>query len=98
MSNFKLRIAVLFLLTLPTIDAQAKPWHGILPLKATRLEVERQLGKANQQGYYQIENERASVFYSDGLCKSSDKCECLVPRDTVRRISVTLDSAVKLSK
>jgi len=95
--NLKLTITALFLVTLPMFDAQAKAWRGIVPLKSTRVDVERQLGKANQPSYYQIENERATIFYSDGLCENSTKCECLVPKGTVLRISVALDSPVKLS-
>lgn len=95
--SFGLLNMAVFLMTLPRCDVQAKAWRGIVPLKSTRADVERQLGKANEYDSYQIENERATVFYYDGNCEDSTKCECLVPKGTVLRVSVAFDSPVKLS-
>jgi hypothetical protein len=74
----------------------AKEWRGIVPLKSTRADVEKLLGKPNGLGRYQFENERAYINYSDG-CSRIDDCRCLVPKDTVTYIFVTLESDLKLS-
>ena len=72
----------------------AKEWHGIVPLKSTRADVERLLGKPNELGLYELNGEAASMIYSSGPCKglyrSLEKanCRCLVPKDTVLSIYV----------
>jgi hypothetical protein len=82
----------------------AKEWRGITPLKSTRDDVERLLGKPNQLGRYEIQNERVTFTYSEGPCNDAfgtlakANCECLVAKDTVLKIAVTFDSAVKASK
>lgn len=84
-------------------ESYAKSWRGITPLKSTRTDVERLLGKPNHIGRYEIENERAYIFYSDGPCSrgyqnlAKQKCECLVEKDTVLRIAVTLERHVASS-
>lgn len=83
---------------------RAKEWRGIIPLKSTRADVERLFGKTNQLGRYEIHNERVSIWYSEGPCEgiygslAKPNCECLVAKDTVLKIVVTLDSPVKASK
>jgi hypothetical protein len=77
--------------------AQAKEWRGIVPLKSTRVDVERLLGKSNGLGRYEFENERAYIYYAKG-CDQSKDCLCLVPKDTVISIFVTLESDLKLSE
>lgn len=76
---------------------QAKEWRGIVPLKSTRADVENLLGKPNGLGRYQFENERAYINYSSG-CARVDDCLCVVPKDTVIYIFVTLESDLKLSE
>lgn len=94
----------LLLLMLFCSDMRASEWRGIIPLKSTRSDVERLLGQPNQLGRYEIENERAIIWYSEGPCEDRHQalkkgnCECLVAKDIVLKISVTLDSAVKLAK
>jgi hypothetical protein len=77
--------------------AAGKEWRGITPLKSSRVEVENLFGKPDELGFYKIDNERAIVFYSDGLCDDQNKCECAVPKDTVLRVNVTLNNSMKLS-
>lgn len=95
--------ALLLLMFFVSIVA-AKEWRGITPLKSTRADVERLLGKPNELGRYEIENERVTITYSQGPCNGASgalaraNCECLVAKDTVLRIAVTLDTAVKVSK
>ncbi len=93
------------LLLMPMVSAvRAKEWRGIIPLKSTRADVERLLGKTNQLGRYEIQNERVTIWYSEGPCEgkhgglAKPNCECLVAKDTVLKITVTLDSPVKVSK
>lgn len=94
--------AILFLLG-SVIPASAKQWRGIVPLRSAKAQVEKILGKPNQMGRYDIGNERVSIVYSEGPCESSRRplakanCECLVKKDTVLRILVTLDLPVKVS-
>jgi hypothetical protein len=81
-----------------------KEWRGLTPLKSTRDDVERLLGKPNQLGRYEIQNERVTVTYSEGPCDGAfgalakANCECLVAKGTVLKIAVTFESAVKVSK
>lgn len=102
--NLKLFAKLSFFIMFLVLDVRAKEWRGIVPLKSTKADVERLFGKPNELGRYEIGNERVSVLYSDGSCESKSQplarvtCECLVPKDTVLEIDVTLDSLVKVSK
>ena len=100
---FKSLPIAFLLLTLMASATTAREWKGIVPLKSTRADVERLLGKPNQLGRYEIENERVNFYYSEGPCDSGDglaeaNCECLVAKDTVLKIVVTFDHGVKVSK
>ena len=91
------------LLTVFMTQAHAREWRGIVPLKSTKTDVERLFGKPNQLGRYEIDNELVRIFYSSAPCVdnfnvSRANCECLVAKDTVLRISVTLDRAVAVSR
>lgn len=102
-TNLKLFAGLLFLIFLVS-DVRAKEWRGIVPLKSTKADVERLLGRPNQLGRYEIKNERVSISYSEGPCGGRYEglarvnCECLVVKDTVLKIAVTLESPVKISK
>jgi hypothetical protein len=86
-----------------TVNLQAKEWRGITPLKSSRADVERLLGKENEFKRYQFENERAYIFYSKEPCGMMDatevteKCRCLIPEGTVVSIHVTLEVSRKFS-
>ncbi|HEU4507511.1 MAG TPA: hypothetical protein VFR78_04680 [Pyrinomonadaceae bacterium] len=96
--------AGLLLLMFFVSTVAAKEWRGVTPLKSTRADVERLFGKPNELGRYEIENERVTITYSQGPCNGAlgalgrANCECLVAKDTVLRIAVTLDSAIEVSK
>ena len=100
----KLTRTGLMLLVFLVLTVEAKEWRGITPLKSTRADVERMLGKPNQLGRYEIQNERVIITYSEGPCNSAfgslakANCECLVAKDIVLKIAVTFDSPVKVSK
>jgi hypothetical protein len=105
MNRTKLKcLGAVILLAVLALDVRAKEWRGIIPLRSTKSEVERLLGKPNQLGRYDIENERVSILYSDGPCDrpyqalAKANCECLVAKDTVLRIFVTLDSPVSVAR
>jgi len=76
---------------------QAKEWRGIVPLKSTRADVEKLLGKPNGLGRYEFEKERAYIDYAKG-CDDPKDCVCLAPKDSVIGIFVTLESELKLSE
>jgi hypothetical protein len=97
MNYTKLKIASVCVICLCSASIlQAKDWRGIVPLKSTRTDVEKLLGQPNGLGRYQFENERAYINYSSG-CARMDDCICLVPKDTVIYIFVTLESDLKFS-
>ena len=71
--------------------SQAKEWRGIAPLKSTRADVEKLLGRSTHDGYgisYPVGDEVATFEYSSGGC--SDKGRVYdVPPYTVLRIRVS---------
>ena len=93
-------LAGFFLLFL-VFEVRAKDWRGIIPLKSTKADVERLLGKTSQSGTYEIQNEKLSIWYSQGPCEGThlnlakENCECLVVQDTVLKITVSLDRTVE---
>jgi hypothetical protein len=78
-------------------ESQAKSWRGIVPLKSTRADVERLLGKPDSRGRYQFADERGSIRYRENPCigayqpLAEDNCECMVSMETVVSIFVTLE-------
>lgn len=74
----------------------AKEWRGIVPLKSSRGDVERLLGAPNTLGRYQFDKERAYIDYAKG-CDQMNDCLCLVPKDTVISIFVTLENDLKIA-
>ncbi len=98
----KMLCTVLFVMCI-TVDLQAKEWRGITPLKSTRADVERLLGKENELKRYQFENERAYIFYSHAPCgmkgvtEVTAKCRCLIPDGTVVSINVTVEETRRFS-
>jgi hypothetical protein len=97
MNCTKLKIVAVCVLLLCSAGAlHAKEWRGIVPLKSTRADVERLLGKPNELGRYQFENERAYIRYSNGCDRLAD-CLYLVPKDIVVDIYVNLEVELKFS-
>jgi hypothetical protein len=79
-------------------ELQAKEWRGIVPLRSTRADVERLLGKENEIGRYQFEDERAFIIYSQGSCDTrAGNCICLISKDVVLEIHVTLEISRQFS-
>jgi hypothetical protein len=82
-----------------TIHQQANCWHGIIPLRSTRADVEKLLGpptpysKAPYAADYRTKNERVFVLYSTGPCDIEPSHGWNVPRGTV--ISIDVEPNVK---
>jgi len=103
MRNIGLKIFGVTMLVIFSKDLQAKEWRGITPLKSTKADVERLLGKENEWKRYQFENERAHIFYSTERCgmkgatEVTEKCRCLIPDGTVVSINVTVEESRRFS-
>ena len=70
--NMKLIVGVLMLVATPTVVVSQKSvgWHGLVPLKSTRVEVERILGTFDAKCQcYATQNEVVHVTYAAGRCK-----------------------------
>jgi hypothetical protein len=70
--NMKLIVGVLMLVATPTVVVSQKSvgWHGLVPLKSTRVEVERILGPFDAKCQcYATQNEVVHVTYATGRCK-----------------------------
>src|SRR5262249_18377592 len=89
------------LLLLAADWAQAKPWHGIVPLHSTRAEVRRLLGKpifeTRINDTYEAPEGRVTILYARQPCEENrpaDWGNWNVPIETVINIQVTLEKAV----
>jgi hypothetical protein len=82
----------LILVLLAAGAAQAKDWHGIIPLHSTRSDVERLLGPPTTDRadtvFYDSAAERVSIQFSKGPC-NVEFSPWNVPRDIVINIWVT---------
>jgi len=91
-------IAILLAGCLPIV-AQAKAWRGLVPLRSTRADVERLLGKPGQYGRYQFDRERAYInFAGPGPCNEMNSCLCLVSEDTIVSIFIELEVEMLFSR
>jgi hypothetical protein len=84
----------LVILCCVVVISEAKEWHGIVPLKSTRTDVERLLGKPNAKyDRYLIGNEEIDITYSGDRCVNGWD----VARDTVISIAVSPGGRPSLS-
>lgn len=92
-----MKLKILFSLVVVVIlpeSVLSKDWRGIVPLKSTRVDVERRFGKPDKWGYYNFKEERVSFNYGEGSCKGlyltlgKDNCKCLTDEDAVMSIFV----------
>jgi len=104
MTNILTRVSILvFLLPLCGLTVNAEPWRGIVPLKSTRSDVERLLGKPlpgglNSYVTYKLETEEVRVEYADQkLCSRPDRCDCRLPDDRVLHVVVRPKTIIKFS-
>lgn len=79
--------------------AMAKEWEGIVPLKSTRSNVERRLGRNETSSVvsYRLKGKKVLIWYSTGPCNSSRETEWNVPKDTVTSIHIFSFKSVRLS-
>ncbi len=86
-------LTAILVLAIPS-GLAAADWHGIVPLRSTRSDVEKSLGKPNAKyGRYNIADEQATIMYSNGRCSRGWD----VPEDTVINIMVTYHGIRRLS-
>lgn len=73
-------------------DKPVNSWLALVPLKATRLDVERVLGKAKWSHgstfVYETACERVDVVYSKGACEVSEVYRYDVPANVVIRFEI----------
>jgi hypothetical protein len=84
------------------IPLGAKEWRGITPLRSTRAEVERILGRSpdasGSWAIYQTEKEAISILFASGPpCGTNAENEWRVPRGTVISITVSPKTVVLLT-
>jgi hypothetical protein len=85
----------LFLIPLALYCCESNVWNGIVPLKSTRADVEKILGKplpssvTKHAASYQTERGKVFVLYSTGPCSVKPSNGWNVPELTV--ISVSID-------
>jgi hypothetical protein len=91
MNQIWLLLAILLLIS---TESRAEQWRGIFPMKSTRADVERLLGKpiANELRFfarYQFENERATIRFATDydLAQCEGAC-CALQLDIVTQIDV----------
>jgi len=88
-------ILCLILVLLVAGTLEAKEWHGIVPLRSTRVDVERLLGPPTIDRadfvFYESDAERVTIRFSGGPC-SVEFSPWNVPSGTVITIWVTLKS------
>lgn len=93
----KLIVACLLLLTFG-LTAAAKSWRGIVPLRSTRADVEKILGKPTASNHvYKIGAGTVDVTYSQQRCEHSAASgwgSWNVPSDTVINLSFDADFLV----
>lgn len=86
------------LIMLSATLVEAKGWRGIIPLRSSRKEVERQIGPpAKTKGsVYKLKDEVVMINYSTGKCDDIRVTSWAVPRNTVISITVNPRSRMKL--
>lgn len=82
--------------------SKAAVWKGIVPLKSTRTDVEKNLKVTNSDNdmlaTYDLENEKVIVQYSYGLCSESVNSKWNVPKNTVVSFIIYSKKQVFLSE
>lgn len=97
-------ISLLSLFIAFPVFAQTKGWRGIVPLRSTRADVERQLGQPAQKitdysVFYRTASETIMIRYAQGLpCGIGEKySQWRVPRYTVESILVSPTQTLRFS-
>ena len=103
LSRFCLAVIVLMgVLQSDPIVPQTGDWQRIVPLHSSRKDVEKLLGSPSEvltnSVLYRTKDEVVIIFYSNGSPCGTKGSQWRVPRDTVERISVTLNRGLPLSQ
>lgn len=103
-SRMYLLIFTLILMVRGTVDCQtSNVWNGIIPLKSTRADVERILGKpeptsvAQYAGGYNTKTGKVFVLYSTGMCRANPEHGWNIPELTVISVSYYPSQLPKLA-
>jgi len=104
MRTFILKSTVVLTILLTfSLNSRGESWRGITPLKSTRADVERLLGKPlpgdmSSLAVYKLDVGEVHIRYAvSRLCGEPSRCECRVPDDTVIEISVEPQVKTKFS-
>ena len=93
------RLIAFCLIVLASISVAAKPWRGIVPLRSTRADVERILGKPSRSDYiYDLEQGTVRIAYAQKRCEQgvpSGWGNWNVAKDTVIHVWVETDFSVR---
>lgn len=86
-------VTVLLLCSAGLLSAPSPPqaggWRGIVPLRSTRADVERLIGKPSVgRGAYDVEGDRVYILYTRDQCSGGLEGGYKVPPDTVVSINV----------
>jgi hypothetical protein len=90
---------VALLMAVCAADASAQGWRGIVPLRSTRADVERLLGRPDGdcKCSFETEGERIRVDYAKGPCRG-DPSGWNVPADTVLRLTIYPKKELRFSE
>lgn len=100
MRIIKTMLSCMCLMLLIVVVAEAKKWHGIVPLHSTRADVERLLGPSTDscRCHYYSDNESVFIIYASGsFCDEDESSSWKVPRDTVISIAVYSKTELQFS-
>jgi hypothetical protein len=102
MRTLGLVLLAFFVMLVAAIPLCAKEWRGITPLRSTRADVERILGRSpdasGSWAIYQTREEAISILFASGPpCGTNAQNEWRVPRDTVISITISAKRVVLLS-
>lgn len=96
-------LTIVLLKVCSSIDGQTNVWKGIAPLRSTKADVEKLLGKpippnkALDVARYKIDEGRVDVIYSTGLCGRKTSAIWNVPVLTVLKVTFYPTVPLKLS-
>ena len=98
--RYKMGLVTLLVVLTTITTSSAKGWRGLIPLKSTRIEVERLLGPSDGvPARYILPDEVVYVQYSKCTCQQ--KCQhnqWNVPPDRVTHISIQLKKPIRVEE
>jgi len=95
LKNYRHFGAFLILITLGFSHVRGEQWNGITPLRSTRHDVQKLLGKENERGFYQLPHSKTRIFYGAGD-SASKTCWGRADIDLVVSISVDVEESINI--